>query len=134
VKYLLIGVERYLFTACKKSLVTACTSLKGRFNTLKRKRTLLERPYVYLISHPDTSSVEDGLLRVVCEAVGDHQVKILLEIVHGLVPEVLDFVPHGGQVHGFLHHVHVIGNFLKVHRLRENLAVILGLQIFENSQ
>lgn len=51
--------------------------------------------------------MKHGVLGVVLEAVGDHEVKILLQVCDGAVGMSLQLGAHGGKVHG-------LGNKLQV--------------------
>lgn len=43
--------------------------------------------------------MEHGVLGVVLEAVGDHEVKVLLQVSDGAVGVSLQLCTHGGEVH-----------------------------------
>lgn len=51
--------------------------------------------------------MKHGVLGVVLEAVGDHEVKVLLQVRDGAIGMSLQFGTHGGEVHG-------LGNKLQV--------------------
>lgn len=52
--------------------------------------------------------VKHGVLGVVLEAVGDHEVKVLLQVCNGAVGVSLQFAAHGGEVHGLGNELQVI--------------------------
>ena len=45
-----------------------------------------------------------------------------------VVLQELHFAPHGGEVHGLLDQVQVVGHLVRVHRLTEDLLGVLFLQ------
>lgn len=68
----------------------------------------LPRCLSHLVAQLDSRAVEDGLLGIVDEAVLYHELEVTGELVHVAVLVRLGLLPHGGEVHGVLHHVKVI--------------------------
>lgn len=54
--------------------------------------------------------VEQGVLGVVLEAVGDHQVEVPLQVGDGAVGVSLQLAAHGGEVHGLGDELQVVGD------------------------
>lgn len=63
-----------------------------------------------LISETHGGAVEVRVLGVVFHAVVDNEVEVLLELVQVVVALCVDALPHGGEVHGVLDVVEVVGH------------------------
>ena len=71
---------------------------------------MLHETNIYLVSQTDGSPVEDGVLRVVREAVVENEVEVCLELFHGLVRVTQRLLAHGEEVHRVFDVARVVGN------------------------
>lgn len=79
--------------------------------------------------------MKHGVLGVVLETVGDHQVKVLLQVGDGAVHVSLKFGAHGGKVHGLGDELQVIGDLEEdgdeTNQDEKNAAVVTRLKLLD---
>lgn len=75
-----------------------------------------------LVPETHGSAVEVRVLGVVFHAVVDNEIEVLLELVQVAVALRVDALPHGGEVHGVLDVVQVVG-YLQENNNHNNLVL-----------
>ena len=83
-----------------------------------------------VVLHPLSCLVEECVLGVVGHAVGDDEVEVRLELLQASVVVGVDAFPHGGEVHGVLDVVQVVGNLQAAEGTRQKLESASVAEIY----
>lgn len=86
-----------------------------------------------VVLHPLSRLVEKRVLGVVRHAVGDDEVEVVLELLQAPVIVRVDAFPHGGEVHGVLDVVQVVGNLQETEETH-NIFLFVVQEAFRSSQ
>lgn len=65
-----------------------------------------------MVSHAHSSTIEEGLLGIVCHAVIDDEIEVILKLIQAFVFMPINAFPHGREVHWMFDVIEIVWNLM----------------------